>query len=290
MSHSTTFRNIFWRFKGIISITSTLVVIDALLYLLFPLFIGFAINDLLGRSYNGIISLGALGVTSLIIGSLRRFYDTRAYARIYVTLADEMVKREQERDSDTSKVTARASLLTELVEFLENSMPQIITSLIGLVGILAIIFDLNLSIFWSCLALLGLMIVVYFLTSRQNFRFNKNYNDELEQRVTALESKEKAQISTHFSQLMRWNIRLSDLETLNFAVIWLGIIALLVYTPIAALNAGNTNYGMIFSILMYVFQYIESVVSLPLFIQQMIRLQEITKRLAGNEPALGGSF
>lgn len=286
MLNNTTFKHLFWRFKGVISITSALVIVDALLYLLFPLFIGFAINDLLEGGYNGIIALGGLGVTSLIIGSLRRFYDTRAYARIYITLANEMVEREQGQGNDVSKINARASLLTELVEFLENSMPQIITSLIGLVGILAIIFGLNLAIFWSCLALLVLMIIVYLLSSKQNFRFNRYFNDELEQRVIALESKETTRISGHFSQLMRWNVRLSDLETLNFAIIWLGIIALLIYTPVAALASGNTNYGMMFSILMYVFQYIESVVSLPLFIQQIIRLQEITKRLTGHTSSL----
>jgi hypothetical protein len=78
---------------------------------------------------------------------------------------------------------------------------------------------------------------------------------------------------------MRWNIKLSDLETANYFVIWLGIIGLLVFAPIAAVSSGVLNYGLVFSILMYVFQYIESLVSLPYFIQKVIRLQEISGRL-----------
>ena len=48
-------------------------------------------------------------------------------------------------------------------------------------------------------------------------------------------------------------------------LIWLGIIALLVYAPIVVINSGITNYGLVFSTLMYVFQYVESVVMLLVF-------------------------
>lgn len=270
---------LFGRFKKKISLTLFLVVAEALLDLLFPLFIGFAINSLLDQSYIGIAALAILGVLALLVGSGRRFYDTRAYSSIYVTLSTEMVEREQAKDTALSTISARASLLTEFVEFLENSMPTIVTSVIGLFGILAIIFTLNLSVFGACIALFVLMVTVYLLSGKLNFRFNKNYNDELENQVAALDSKDMGVISNHFKTVMRWNIKLSDLETVNYAVIWLGIIGLLVFAPVAVIDSGIANYGLVFSILMYVFQYVESVVMLPYYIQQIIRLQEISGRL-----------
>ncbi|MEM7117316.1 MAG: ABC transporter six-transmembrane domain-containing protein [Chloroflexota bacterium] len=267
------------RFKGKISLTMLLVVAESALDLLFPLFIGFAINGLLAQSYSGVLALGGLGLAALIVGSGRRFYDTRAYAAIYTTLSTEMVAREQDKESNISTISARASLLTEFVEFLENSMPGIITSIIGLVGILGIIFSLNIAIFVAALGLLLLMILVYVISGRWNFRYNKGYNDALEEQVDVLTTKDMGIIGTHFKTVMRWNIKLSDLETVNYAAIWLGIIGLLVYAPIAAVASGVSNFGLVFSILMYVFQYVESVVTLPLFIQQLIRLQEISQRL-----------
>jgi len=261
------------------SLTLFLVVAESALDLLFPLFIGYAINSLLDQSYVGVAALALLGLLALLIGSGRRFYDTRAYAGIYITLSSEMVEREHGRDSSISTISARASLLTEFVEFLENSMPAIITSIIGLVGILAIIFTLNLPVFWASVALFLLMAVVYLLSGKRNFRLNRGYNDELENQVSALSTQDMDIIGNHFNAVMRWNIKLSDLETLNYFVIWIGIIGLLVYAPIAVVGGGVTNYGLVFSILMYVFQYIESVVSLPFFIQQIIRLQEISGRL-----------
>ncbi len=278
-AQSITLWGLFRRFKKKISLTLSLVVTESILDLLFPLFIGFAINSLLEQSYAGVIALGLLGVLALIVGSGRRFYDTRAYAGIYATLSTEMVAREQEKEQSISTISARASLLTEFVEFLENSMPIIITSIIGLVGILAILSSLNLAVFAASLALLVLVIIVYLLSGKWNFRYNKEYNDALENQVAALSTQDMGVIDKHFKTIMRWNIKLSDLETVNYFAIWLGIIGLLVYSPIAVIDSGIANYGLVFSILMYVFQYIESVVTLPYYIQQLIRLQEISGRL-----------
>ncbi|MEM7347787.1 MAG: ABC transporter six-transmembrane domain-containing protein, partial [Chloroflexota bacterium] len=259
--------------------TLTLVIVEALLSLLFPLFIGFAINGLLNQLYGGLINLAALGLLMLMIGSLRRGYDTRSYAHIYQIISNEMVKREQSKKSSVSTINARATLLTEFVEFLENSVPMIVENFVGIFGVLAIIFSLNRNIFWACLAIFVLIVVVYTLSGRKNFHFNANYNNQLEKQVTTLATEDKTTIETHFRELMRWNIRLSDLETLNFSIIWLGLIGLLTYAPVAVINSGVTNYGLAFSLLMYVFTYIESVATFPFYIQQIIRLEEISSRL-----------
>lgn len=275
-------RSLLSRFRWRIIFTMALVLAGAIIDLLFPLFIGFAINGLLVQDTMPLVALGALGVSALVIGSGRRFYDTRAYAGIYTIIATEMVANEQQKETPLSGIAARATLLTEFVEFLENSLPMIVTSVMGVVGVLIIILSLNTSVFWAALALLILMIAIYVATGRWNFEFNKRYNDQLEEQVDVLSSQKLDLIETHFKLVMRWNIRLSDLETFNYVLIWLGIIALLVYSPVAVIDGGEDNFGTIFSTIMYVFQYIDAIVMLPFFIQQIIRLQEISARLSGD--------
>ncbi len=267
------------RFKGKVSLTLLLVLAEAILGLLFPLFIGYAINDLLVEKFTGIYLLGGLGILSLIVGSGRRFYDTRIYSQIYIRISEEMVAKEQARESSLSKISARASLLTEFVEFLENSMPMILESIISVVGILVIIFTLNLTVFWASIGLFFLMVVIYLLSGKLNYRFNEGYNNEIENQVTALTSQDMGIIRKHLIAVTIWNIKLSDLETWNYVAIWLGIIAVLLVTPMVVIGSGVINYGRVFSILMYVFQYTESLLMLPFFIQQIIRLQEISARL-----------
>ncbi|TPH15721.1 ABC transporter six-transmembrane domain-containing protein [Litorilituus lipolyticus] len=280
MQQSHTLKAIISRFKWQILLTLSVVVIEAVLGIFYPLLIGIAINKLLEESYQGIYWLTALGVASLVIGTFRRFYDTRIYSKIYRKTVTSMVASEHNKARAVSAISARSNLMTEFVEFLEDSMPEIVQSFIAIIGVSIIIALLNIKIFFACLALLLLILLIYAITGKKNFCLNKGYNDELEQQVHAIESKDNTTSQKHFNALMRWNIALSDLETTNYFIIWSGVIALFIYTPITVIDGGIANYGLVFSIIMYVFDYIEKLVTMPLHIQQAIRLKEISQRLS----------
>lgn len=271
------------RFPIRVGVTFGLVLVEAVIELLLPLFVGLAINDLTEDRNGGLVALAALGVAALVVGSGRRFVDTRAYAGMYEIVSAEMVEQERQRGAETTRIAARASLLGELVDFLEDSMPEIVSASIGTVGILIIIGGLNTNVLFACLAVLVLLIATYWLTAGRNFDLNRGYNDELERQVAAIESRDREVVGRHFGLLMRWNRRLSDLETVNYVVIWLGVIALLVYAPLEVIEPGETEYGFAFSTILYVFQYVDAIIALPLFIQQVIRLQEIAARLSADE-------
>ncbi len=270
---------VFLRFKWRTLFTFSLVLIESIVDLLYPLFIGWAINGLLDGDSDGLYWLLGLGLTSIIIGSGRRFYDTRIYSSIYQTITPEMVAREQARNSEVSKVSARASLLNEFVEFLENLMPEVIKALAGLLGVLIIISSLNFEVFLACLGLLVFIALISLLTGRLNYRLNAGFNEELEQQVGFIAQGGNEPLTEHVKRLMSWNIRLSDLETVTFFMIWLAVVALFVFAPYSAVNSDVVNYGLVFSLLMYVFDYIEKITTLPLFVQQLIRLKEISVRL-----------
>lgn len=279
MIKNATLHKIIKRYRFKISLTAFLVIAEALVYLLFPLFLGYAINGLIEKDYTSLYHLIILGIVSLIIGSGRRFYDTRVYSSIYAELSPEMVEKEKQKGEEVSVITARANLLTELVEFLENSIPQIINNLVGLVGTLVIIFTLNKYVFFASLISFLITFIVYYLSGNYTFKLNKGFNNELERQVKVIEENSKPKIVQHFNQLARWNIRLSDLETLNFGIVWLVMIILLSFSVIQVVDSGPLLFGSIFAIIMYVFEYMNNVIYLPLYYQQLIRLKEISGRI-----------
>ena len=272
-------RRLFLRFRLRILLTWLLVVADAGLVLLFPLFMGLAIDDYLGGSYSGLWRLAALALLTLLTGAGRRFYDTRIYADIYTTIAPELVDREKERNSSISVVAARAGLASEFVEFFENAFPEIINSAIALVGTLLIILYLDLNVFLACLVATVLVATIYSVTSSRTYRLNSSYNEELERRVEVLSADDRGSIVDHFKQVMKWNIRLSDLETTNFSLSWLMLMGVLLFAIVAIIDSGVSAHGRVLATLMYVFNYIECVVTMPFFYQQFVRLKEITHRL-----------
>lgn len=272
-------RQLLKRFKGRITVTFSLAFLESVLDVFYPLLIGIAVNDLLEQNHQGLFYLAGLGLFSLLIGSARRFYDTRAYSDIYCHIAPETVQRERHKNTPVSSTSARVGLLNEIVEFLENSMPEILSATVSLVGVLIIMMQLNLNVFFACLLLMALIITTYTVTGKYNFRLNAGYNDELERQVDTIQHGSHNAVQKHCKRLMRWNIRLSDLETIHYFLIWLGAIALFIYTPLAAVQEEGINYGLVIALVMYVFDYIDKVVTFPIFIQQAIRLKEITQRL-----------
>ncbi|MEM8922533.1 MAG: ABC transporter six-transmembrane domain-containing protein [Actinomycetota bacterium] len=269
------------RFPARIAVTVGLVLLEALLGLLFPAFIAFAVNDLLDGSRLGVLALAGLGVASLAVGAGRRLYDTRVYAHIYEVAATELADRERDRGTEVSATAARASLLTEVVEFLENSVPGIVGSVIGIAGSLAILAAIDVGVFLACLGLAALTVITFWVTGGRNLRLNAGYNDELERQVDALAAARSTVAAHHFARLMGWNRKLSDLETANFSMIYLGVIGVLAYAPFALVGSTVADYGVVLAGLMYVFDYIEGLMAVPLHLQQGIRLKEIAGRLAG---------
>ncbi|MEO1011598.1 MAG: ABC transporter six-transmembrane domain-containing protein [Bacteroidota bacterium] len=272
-----TIRSVLLEFKWKLIFIFFLILVESAITLLIPLFIGFAIDNALNGIYIGAVQLGVLGTLIILIGGGRRFFDSRIYAKIYRRLGS-MTLFKIEEDL-TSVKTARLGMINEIVEFLENSLPALVSTIIGMIGVVIIIAGLNLKVFLIGLFATFLVFLIYFLTRKKTTRFNNAYNNEFEKQVDVITTNDRLLLASHLKNMMKWNIKLSDLEVFNFSTSWLVLIAFLVLSIVFSVNPGNVAYGALFSLIMYVFQYIESVIALPAFYQNWLRLKEIKGRL-----------
>lgn len=258
-------------------LTLLLILTEAGIGILFPLFIGNAIDDALKGQITGTVHLGLLGLVALVIGVGRRVFDSRFYAVIFQDLGAKMVDNHEE--SAPSVKTARLGMIRELVEFMENALPELINTLIGLFGVIAIIATLNFNIFLSCLITGILVMSVYAISSGKTTRLNESLNDEMERQVDIISTNEHAKVKLHLKDIMKWNIKLSDLEAVNFSISWILLIGFLVSSLLILISDGMLQHGALFALMMYAFQFMENVLNLPLFYQNWLRLKEIIGRL-----------
>ncbi|MCL3781328.1 hypothetical protein EMN47_13140 [Prolixibacteraceae bacterium JC049] len=272
-------KQIFKKYQLKITITLLVVILESIIQILFPLFIGITINDLINSSYTGLYQLIGLSTAALIIGTIRRFYDTRVYSHIYAQLSTNISKKQLDEEVEVSKVTARVNLLTELVEFFENDIPSIMGNIIGLIGTLIIILGISMKLFIASLIAILLIVIIYWLSGASIFKYNEKFNNELEHQVDILKTKSRIQIKSHFSQLMRWNIKLSDLESINYFFVWIILSGLLVFTIVDSVQTEPLKYGTILATVMYIFEFMSQLTMLPYYYQQLIRLKEISGRL-----------
>ena len=273
-------------FRRPLAFTVSLVAIESVGWLLFPLVIGRAVDSAVLGSWRGLVELVALCVATVGVDVLRRVYDSRAYAKVYVKTSQELAIRQS--GAGTSTKTARLAMLGEVVEFFENSLPTLVSSVLGLVGTVAILSVLSLPIFAGCMIVVGATVALYGWTGKFTTRWNEAYNNEYERRVEVMESGSPVRVARHVRRMMRWNIKLSDLEAANFGVLWVLMVGLLAYS-VRATATDTVEYGGVVAVVMYVFQFMESVAMLPLFYQQWLRLREIVGRLGEADDGTDGN-
>lgn len=276
-SNATTVAGLYRQYFGKINLTLGLLSMERLIGVAFPFVLGVAINDLIDDSYRGIWWLIGLEFTEITIGVLRRLYDTRVYASIYTDVAD---RTSRMIDTPVSQRSARLGLARELVDFFEWQLPELLASVISVVGAIAMLFFL-LPIVGSLSLLASILIGLVFIASRKRmFSLNKLLNNELERQVSILESGTPLSRRRHLGRLARWRIHLSDLEAGNFAATDLLLSALIVGSVVITVKTG-LSIGEVFAILTYILDLVEGMIILPWTYQQWIRAQEIGGRITG---------
>lgn len=275
-----TLRAIVRRYPGMMSVTWVLLLGEALLELALPLAIGMAVDGFAGSGISGLWVLASVCLAILLVGAGRRFYDSRAYARLYCDLAGSMAERERENPIGISRLSGRLRLLHEVTEFFETDLPELLNAAIGFAGILLILGlgDIRL------LGIVGLscacVIVIYALSGGRIYRLNRAQNSELERQVAVLEKRRAASFTLHIQRLMRWNIRLSDLEVVNFSGVWLALAAALIGSIVIVTTDNGMSAGQRLATIMYVLQLVELILVFPALVEKFIRLKEITRRIS----------
>ena len=264
-------------YKLKVGVILILLVLEVGISLLFPLFIGFAIDDAIKGLHAGTIQLGCLGITALVIGLGRRISDSRFYAMLYQDLGLKTISNIPEER--TSLKSARLDMIKEIIEFLENTFPELISNVIGLMGVIIIIATLNLQVFYFGIFVGVIIFLIYWKSSKKTIALNEASNNEFENQVSVILDNNKDRLQHHLSEMMKWNIKLSDLEAINYSLSWILMILFLLTSIIISIDHGIIQYGALFALIMYVFQFIESMVNLPLYYQNWLRLKEIGQRL-----------
>lgn len=271
--------SIFKQYKLKISLTFLLLVLENVAKVLQPLVLGIAINDLISGSNEGLWYFSGLYIAGFIIGTIRRYYDTRAYTSIYTNVASDIAKIQNEKNIDISTIGARSALVKELVDFFEHDVTQAFTSAISVIGALIMLALFDWWVFGGCLVTMLLIVLIYSFSTKKIYSYNTSLNDELENRIAILEKRQQDGIFSHFKNIAKWLVKMSDLETINFSLIEIILFGLAIYTLYAAASAVDATAGGIFSALTYVLEFSGGVFMLPIIFQQVIRLREISSRL-----------
>lgn len=275
--HPIDLKHILVHHKMPVAINLLLLVIEIALMALVPLFIGFAIDGLLVQNTQDFLLLIAVLAGLVCVSVSRRFYDTRAYGAIRVKVQNTVVERNQQLT--TSVLNARLEMARELVDFLEENVAQIINAIVQFIVSLTVLYFLNPALSGAALLSAIAMILIYTLFHRRFYRLNGAYNEQHEQQVHILEAAARAPLQRHFGKLMKLEVKQSDSEALLYGMVFVVLLAMIAFNLWYATLDGSITAGTIFSIVSYSWEFVEASIVLPITLQSLTRLSEITTRI-----------
>jgi ABC-type bacteriocin/lantibiotic exporter with double-glycine peptidase domain len=212
----------------------------------------------------------------------RHVYDTRTFTQIYSKLAVSVVFAQVKQGIPTSQIVARSALSREFIDFFERDIPEIIAALFGFFGALVMLFFYDIQLALYCLLLLLPLIGLNYFYLRKSQRFNQKLNDQLEYEVEVLGECQPEAVASHYQQLAKWRIYLSNAEAVNGGLMELCIVALFIAALIRTISIPDIQAGDIYAIISYVWSYRQSFDKIPAILQQLSRLQDIGGRISGS--------
>lgn len=276
-ANAISLRSIISAHKGSVTTNLLLLIVEIALMALVPLFIGFAIDDLLAKKTDQLIILIIVLIGLVVVSVIRRYFDTRTYGKIRVNVQMEVVNRNS--SLATSVLNARLEMARELVDFLEENIAQILNAAVQFIVSLLVLYFLNPMLALAAFAAASLMLLIYSFFHASFYALNRTYNEQTERQVTVLDKRGALRLKTHFDRLMKLEVKLSDREALLYGCIFLVLLVMVVFNLWYSTMFGVISAGTIFSIVSYSWEFVEAAVVLPVTLQSLTRLQEITDRI-----------
>ncbi len=264
------------RFPVKLGCTWLMVALENVILALLPLFIGFAIDDLLSGGLDYLFMVGALLVLVTLVAVARRVYDTRVYGAIRVTLG--MAVNDRHDQQPVSVRNARLDMARELVDFLEHELPSLLTAVIQILVTLIVLGSFHWYLAATGIFLILSMLFIYSLFSHRFYHLNGKLNGQMEQQVQEIKAGAN-HLLFHLNRLKNYEVKLSDTEALVYGLIFLLVSGFVVVNLWLAAGLLELTSGNIFSIVSYSWEYVEAAILLPVSWQTWSRLKEIIQRL-----------
>ena len=260
-----------------VSVTWTLTLLETLILVTLPLLIGQSIDGFLNDTWGPFLWLASAMSILLLTSVSRRLYDTRAYGRMRVELGAAVAAKAEMGQVATTN--ARLNMSRELIGFLETEAPIVIMALLQVIVSLVVLLSYHGLLAGTAGGAILAALIIYGLSSRRFFRLNGDLNALSELQVAALESRLYDAVGAHLLALRRHEIRLSDTEAIVYGLIFAVLLSMLGTNLWFAATQLAATPGQIFSIVTYSYEFIESAVMLPLALQSLTRISEITQRI-----------
>lgn len=231
--------------------TFSLVGVENILMLVYPVFGGRAINAVIaGKVWQAL--LYALVVFLMwLVGAARRITDTRTFTRIYTEIAVPVVLEQRQRQVPHSAVTARVALSREFVSFFEEHLPIAETSVVSIFGacIMLLVLEFWVGVLAVCILALFLWLLPRFAAISENLYFR--LNNSLERDNHFIRKGDRRQLYRHYGLVARLRVLISNREAFGYLCVGAAMGILFGFAFVMMTLKGYGSAGHVYSVSTY---------------------------------------
>ena len=263
--------------------TFSLVGLDNLLLLVYPVFGGWAINAVMeGKVWQAML-YGVVVLLMWIIGAARRIADTRTFTQIYTEIAVPVVLEQRKREVPHSAITARVALSREFVSFFEEHLPIAATSLFSIFGacMMLLILEFWVGVLAVAILALFLWLLPRFAAISENLYFR--LNNRLERDNHFIRDGNEHQLYRHYGWFAKLRVLISNREALGYLSIGMAMSVLFSFAFIHMTLKGYGSAGHIYSVSTYLWMFAMSLDDVPRLVEQYSNLKDIGQRVELSE-------
>ena len=263
--------------------TFSLVGLDNLLLLVYPVFGGWAINAVMEGNVWQAMLYGVVVLLMWIIGAARRADDTRTFTKIYTEIAVPVVLEQRKREVPHSAITARVALSREFVSFFEEHLPIAATSLVSIFGacMMLLILEFWVGVLAVAILALFLWLLPRFAAISENLYFR--LNNRLERDNHLISDGNEHQLYRHYGRVAKLRVLISNREALGYLSIGMAMSVLFGFAFIHMTLKGYGSAGHIYSVSTYLWMFAMSLDDVPSLIEQYSNLKDIGQRVELSE-------
>lgn len=259
--------------------TFSLVGLDNLLLLVYPVFGGWAINAVMEGNVWQAMLYGVVVLLMWIIGAARRIADTRTFTKIYTEIAVPVVLEQRKREVPHSAITARVALSREFVSFFEEHLPIAATSLVSIFGacMMLLILEFWVGVLAVAILALFLWLLPRFAAISENLYFHLNNRFERDNHL--IRDGNEHQLYRHYGWFAKLRVLISNREALGYLSIGMAMSVLFGFAFIHMTLKGYGSAGHIYSVSTYLWMFAMSLDDVPRLVEQYSNLKDIGQRV-----------
>ena len=260
-------------FRAQLWVTYTLLIFEFTCQSISPYLLGKAIDFLLQKQNNMFFLYMLCSIISLVVGVLRRIYDTKVFTGILRDTSIELTREMFDQNIEPTKITVRVDRLGTLVDFFEYQIPQYVKSFVQIIVSAVVLFSNIHHFIWVITLIMTISLFCSHHAAEKTSKLLQFIQKQDEIKLhNIVNNNPLDEIKDNFFTLQKLHVNKSNIDAVNWGIFDVCFILCELLAIYILTHTIQATVGQITSSLMYINTF---TMHFSVFTHALVRIKEL---------------